>query len=143
MALSKRKTQATCSLTGCVLNDERILCFKSMVVYQVKCNNCHQFYIGSTVRALHMWMKEHHSRMDSSVFKHQQSCTSAGTQSVFPFTVSIIASDVNCINLRFREAMLIKALKPSLNNKEECGSFQHLIFLFKIFYISNFISIYF
>ena len=82
------------------------------------------FYIGSTIRALHHRIKEHLTISSSSVFKHLQLCKN-NTNSI---SIEIIGSDPDDANLRLREAMLIKKWHPSLNSREELNELRDFLF---------------
>ena len=125
MALNQRHRHDNikCDLRSCQLNNN--LCLRTNVIYQIKCNSCSKIYIGSTIRSLHVRLKEHLTRKESSVFRHKQLCS---PKDIFPFEISILASDNDNINLRLREAMYIKKLRPDLNNREECNEYQSLLF---------------
>ena len=88
------------------------LCFKRNIVYQLTCNNCHAIYIGSTVRALHTRVSEHLRRSNSAIYRHQIECFAN-------YSISVLATAVDAKDLRFKEAILIRRLRPTLNRREE------------------------
>jgi hypothetical protein len=90
------------------------LCCKKSVVYMLECQVCNEKYIGSTIRALHIRIKEHLKTSRSAVFEHLAACHNSGNVSV-----SILAVDQDPKNLRIKEAILIKDKKPGINQKEE------------------------
>jgi hypothetical protein len=106
-----------CSLANCKLND--INCNKSKVVYQCVCE-CGASYIGSTMRPLHIRIKEHHNLSSSAIFQHKLNCNGK-----WHTKIKAYASD--CTDLRFKEAILIKQIHPSLNRKEEILPFQLVV----------------
>ena len=60
MALNQQSLneETDCGLASCRLKNRK-LCLRSRVVYQVKCNTCSKIYVGSTIRPLHIRIKEH------------------------------------------------------------------------------------
>ena len=124
MMLNNSKNNKLCSSPTCK-NPKKDIFYEEMVVYQVKCLKCNALYIfiGSTVRYLHTRINEHLTRSHSSVHKHIETCRSE-------INITILAKDINAINLRLRESIIIKKLKPKMNNKDECLEYQSLIFDF-------------
>ena len=120
--LNTTATQSTfsCSMSNCPLQNNS-LCFRKNVVYQITCDHCQQFYIGSTCRHLHIRIKEHYTTNKSSIFQHRTQCKST-------FTTKIIANDHDATNLRLREALLIKKLKPKINSRVEMEQFRDFLF---------------
>jgi predicted GIY-YIG superfamily endonuclease len=106
-----------CSLTRCKLRNKD--CLKSMVVYECKCV-CGASYIGSTERALHIRVKEHHSLHNSAMFQHRLLCDGV-------WTTRIIANGKDLTDLRLKEAILINQRHPSLNKKEEVKHFELVV----------------
>ena len=118
--LSRRRTPEKCTIRGCSIADAR-LCTTKMCVYEMSCQKCSNFYIGSTVRQLHTLVKEHLQMESSSVLRHRKQCNGE-------FDVAVLARDRNANRLRFKEAVLIQEKKPTLNNKLEREELLHLIF---------------
>ena len=122
MALNKNKqSEQTCKWKSCK-NPNKAICFKQLVVYKVTCTKCQQYYIGSTARKLHTRITEHINHSDSSIYKHLHQCDNS------KISVDILDKDHDIVNLRFREAMIIDILHPSINSKDECNDYRHLIF---------------
>jgi hypothetical protein len=66
----------------------------------------------------------------SSVYKHINVCTrgsSNNNQLLQPVTIRIVAKDRDPINLRIKEAILIKDKKPNLNTREELSELALLV----------------
>ena len=114
--LSKVKRFKSCSKRSCAINDPPI-CNAKNVVYKGICTVCKAFYIGSTSRLFHDRVAEHfQASRATSIFKH------ASTHSESPkniFTFSVVSRHNSEIRCRIAEAMTIKNLNPSLNNREE------------------------
>jgi hypothetical protein len=115
--LSNRRNPETCHLNGCILNNH--LCFTKGAVYMIKCMNCFQYYIGSTVRFLHIRVKEHNTQRKSAVFQHKLICNGI-------LNVSVLATERNTQKLRITEALLVKEKQPTLNEKEDLFR-QHIL----------------
>jgi hypothetical protein len=109
---AKQTCNETCSLNQCPVTDPK-LCHRKNVVYQVRCTKCNSVYIGSTIRQLHIRVKEHLQSEQSSVKKHLAMCHSTS------IAVEVLAHDSDEKNLRLREAILIMDHKPDMNVKEE------------------------
>ena len=85
------------------------------MVYQLKCHGCGNLYVGSTFRRLHTRFHEEITRENETIYKHI-----ANNYTEYPtFSISIIDHDIDPINLRIREAIHIKQIKPTLNTKDE------------------------
>ena len=109
-----------CKLLNCPINNPS-LCYQRKIVYKLKCQQCNNIYIGSTIRDLHLRIKEHYTTRTSSVFQHKQTCNS-------DFITSIINRDQDSANLRIKEGLMIRKLSPSINSRAE--SEEMSIFLF-------------
>ena len=70
------------------------------------------FYIGSTIRPLHIRIKEHHSTPASSFHKHLTECKNNDNN----FSTKIEAIVRNVVYLRIKEALLIGKLHPQINS---------------------------
>ena len=86
------------------------------MVYKIKCPRCEACYVGQTSRHLTTRIKEH-SR-SGPVRDHFNQCNIAWSMD----NVSIMTSARNVFQLLTLEALAIKALKPSLNTKDEYRS---------------------
>jgi len=86
---------------------------KKNVIYEIKCTTCDSTYIGSTIRPLHIRIREHLTMNNSSVYQHFSVCKDGHN------IVKILATDSDPINIRIKEAILIKEKKPNMNTKEE------------------------
>ena len=122
--LNKTNKRNPCTLTGCILKDPNI-CSRKNVIYQITCNTCNSTYIGSTIRHLHIRVREHLSNKSSSVYKHLRSCGNNGNN----ISVQVLSSDHDCCNIRIREAIFIKKFKPKINNKEEQDAFSDFLYV--------------
>ena len=67
-ALSHNTTKRACTRNNCPIANTK-LCLLRNAVYQIICNKCNQFYIGSTTRFIHDRVKEHLNNENSSVKK--------------------------------------------------------------------------
>ena len=113
MLFPKSRNESTCSLSDCPVSDPK-LCFRRNVVYQVQCTGCNNIYIGSTIRHLHLRIREHLKSDQSSVKRHLSTCTNTAG-----ISIKVLSHDSDEKNLRLREAILIMDHKPVLNSKEE------------------------
>ena len=120
--LKRPSDRPACSLNGCPIKNSDI-CHRKNVVYQLTCNVCRNTYIGSTIRPLHTRIKEHISRTSSSFYKHLRSCNTNN------FTTTILTSDNDSCNIRLKEAIYIKKLKPTINNKEEQEAYSDFLYV--------------
>jgi hypothetical protein len=117
--LSKGPPNESCSLPRCKISSSG-LCMRSHVVYRVQCLECPAFYIGSTIRLLHIRIREHTTLPNSSVYHHLQDCKS-------DISVKILAKDSDPVNLRLKEALLIRDLSPTMNSRDELHELQCFI----------------
>ena len=118
--LSKRPPPIPCQLPSCPLKNN--LCNRKSTVYKWTCLTCNHFYIGSSIRPLHTRIKEHLTQATSSVFQHLNRCNGS------TFTTEVLAQDKDPANLRLKEAMLIKQLRPSINSREEQDELADFLF---------------
>ena len=116
LSLQLRKSQPVpCPSTCCC--DNKGLCLKKNVVYDVNCNLCPQpqGYIGSSHRTLHKRTGEHFTKDDSNVFRHfQQSHPGEDVRG----NVAVHMLDNSCENTMHRlalEASYIKKRNPAMN----------------------------
>ena len=110
--LNNNKTNKSCHLNNCPVKDAH-KCLKRNIVYKIQYTKCHKFYIGSTIRHLHIRVREHLTQSTSSVYKHLLSCQSElQKHSVY---TTILGHHHENINLRFLEHILIKQYRPNLN----------------------------
>ena len=116
----KRPHDKKCNLNSCVISSSG-LCFITMCVYRLECETCSATYIGSTIRPLHIRIKEHHNSPRSSVYSHTAVC-GAG------YKVAVLARESDCTSLRIREALLIRNLCPNINSRQERDEFAGLLF---------------
>jgi hypothetical protein len=110
-ALKRKESQAACNIKGCTIASST-LCHIKRCVYQLQCTRCLQFYIGSTLRCLHERVREHLQQERSSVFQHKRICSAT-------FEVHVLARARDNTSLRFKEALLIRDRRPSINAKRE------------------------
>ena len=78
---------------------------------------CHNFYIGSTIRTLHIRIKEHLKTHTSSFYKHLIKWKTNDN-----FSIKIKAIVCNVGNLRIKEALLIAKLQPQINSRLELNT---------------------
>ena len=100
------------------------ICKKRDSVYKIRCKQCSEYYIGSTIRQVHDRVQEHLRNDTSSVFKHLLKCQNKRNN----IDVSIIDVESDPVNLRLLEALYIKKLQPSLNSREEAKELNNLLF---------------
>ena len=92
---------------------------RSRVVYQITCSGCNALYVGQTVRHLTTRLKEH-GRLSAPVGKHLDECGQRG--SGWPRNVKILDSARSLSTLLALEALHIRELEPSINNRDEFKS---------------------
>ena len=78
------------------------------------CLKCHNFYIGSIIRPLHIRIKGHLNTRASSFYEHLIKCKNNDN-----FSIKIEEILHNVGNLRIKEAVLIAKLHPQINSKLE------------------------
>jgi hypothetical protein len=117
--LLNKKTHAVCNLQRCPINDPD-LCTRKNVVYEIQCTHCNQTYIGSTIRELHLRVREHLNQSQSAVLAHIRSCNSS-------ICTKVLTSEPDPKLLRIKEGLLITDLNPQLNRREEETCVQSLI----------------
>ena len=101
-----------CDLKNCPLQNQ--LCYKKMVVYEIRCCNCQATYIGSTKKFFHERMKEHNILKNSSIYKHRTCSTN--------LSYRILAFGRSVADMRLKEAIIIREKQPCLNVKEDLFS---------------------
>ena len=101
------------------------LCLLRNAVYQITCNNCNQYYIGSTIRFIHNRVREHLNNDNSSVKKHLSQCQNKVYKGI---EIKSIILENDPANLRLLEAFYIRKYKPTMNSREECSEFADLLF---------------
>ena len=119
-ALSKREDPLPCNLKNCAVTNKS-MCNVKKCVYELRCQECNQCYIGSTLRPLHTRFMEHMKNEKSSVFQHKKNCKAA-------FSAVIIDKARDNTSLRFKEALHIQKRKPSINAKRESDELISLTF---------------
>ena len=101
----------TCTIKNCPLRSSG-LCFRKMVIYYISCDMCGANYVGSTIRFLHVRIREHLTVRSSPVFRHSILCPGQ-------FKTSVLRSAKDPVDLRFSEALEIRSRCPSLNTQED------------------------
>ena len=109
-------------MNNCTLRNSD-MCLRKNIIYKITCNTCKYIYVGSTIRHLHTRIKEHLTSKASSVYKHLRSCNNNNH-----ISVKILASDKDECNIRLREAIHIRKLKPKINNQEELYAFSEFLY---------------
>ena len=112
--------KSVCNLKSCPLNDSS-KCDVRNCVYELKCHQCSGSYIGSTIRPLHLRIREHLQSSNSSVFKHKTICGSV-------FTTKILGRCADLTSLRILEALKIKENQPIINSRQEREELGDLVF---------------
>ena len=120
----RRKIKRTnnCRMSACPIKNNK-LCFQKNVVYKVTCLRCQNFYIGSTIRTLHVRIKEHMTRESSSIFKHLQQCDTRN------ISTEIISYERDNANIRLMEAQMIQKHAPHINSKDEKDQYRQFLFI--------------
>ena len=94
---------------------------------EIQSNTCNEFYVGSTTRTLHLRLTEHLRDRNSSIYKHLRTCIDESREGVRQrLEVRVLTTENDTINLRIKEAMLIKQRHPSMNSREEMKEMQLL-----------------
>ena len=87
-------------------------------IYRLICLKCHNFYIGSTIRPLHIRIKEHLNIRTSSFHKHLIKCKNNDIN----FSNDIEAILRNVGKLRIKGASLIVKLHPQFTSRLELNT---------------------
>ena len=125
--LSKGCRPRECNSVSCPFKLSR-LCHADHVVYEAKCNTCSQRYIGSTIRPLHSRMAEHIRSTNSSIYKHLQQCIDMNRQRIEDkLTLKVLVKEKDAINLRIKEAILLRQNQPEMNSREELKELKMLL----------------
>ena len=93
-------------------------CDTTHVVYKMSCDQCNQFYIGSTIRKIHFRVREHLHSRSSMVNQHR--CQST-------WTTKILYISHHVQRLRYMEALCIKEQRPLINTQENLFQ-KHILF---------------
>ena len=88
---------------------------KTFTVHRLIGLKCHNFYIGSTIKPLHIRIKEHLNTRASSFYKNLIKCKNNDN-----FSIRIEAMIRNVGNLRIKEAFF--KLNPQINNRLELNT---------------------
>ena len=100
---------------------------RSKVVYKASCWNCNDYYIGKTKRQLHDRKTEHFKALTSN--SHSSAIADHMTQTGHRIKwdyFDILATGKSDIHCKIKEALLIRDLKPVLN--ENFGSEKLLLY---------------
>ena len=102
-------------------------------IYRITCNLCCQFYVGESSRSLHERLGEHlryasnptcNSYKDEALAIHyKEQHPSLSPDLMF----ELLGTESNTIIRKVLEAHFIFALKPEINNKEECTLLQRFL----------------
>ena len=68
LTMKNNNTITTCTLANCPIRDPNMS--KTYIIYCLICLKCHNFYIGSIIRSLHIRIKEHLNTCASLFHKH-------------------------------------------------------------------------
>ena len=109
-----------CQMKDCEVKNKK-LCNIKKVVYKIKCDKCGDSYIGSSVRPLHLRVKEHLRYRNSSVYLHKMKC---GAE----FSTEIMGRERDATSLRIREAIEIRRNQPEINSRQEREHLSELLF---------------
>ena len=116
----KRPSKRNCSLPNCPITPSDF-CLSTNCVYCLECEECSATYIGSTIRPLHIRIREHFNSTRSSVYAHKTLCGAN-------FRVSVLGRESDCTSLRIHEALLIRSLRPIINSRQERDEVAGLLF---------------
>ena len=116
----KRHYKKECTLSNCPISSSG-LCLTTNCVYSLECEGCSATYIGSTIRPLHIRIREHFNSTRSSVYAHKTTCGAA-------YKVRVLGKENDITSLRIREALLIRSLNPNINSRQERDEFAGLLF---------------
>jgi hypothetical protein len=116
--MTQRKDEMKCNMKGCKLQNK--LCYVRGAVYEIKCDQCGNSYVGSTWRYLHTRFKEHLNQKASPIYLHNQRCNGL-------LKVKLLDTDENIQRMRIKEAIIIKQQKPTLNVKDDLFR-SHILF---------------
>ena len=119
-SLQRQTAPRECQLKNCTISDTDI-CYIKCCVYEMQCETCKAIYIGSTLRTLHIRVREHLTQEKSSVFQHQRFCRGN-------FDVTVAARARDNTSLRFKEALFIQRQQPTINHKRESEELLTLTF---------------
>ena len=106
----------TCTLANCPIRNPNIS-QKTYAIYHLICLKCHNFYIGSTIRPLHIRIKKHPNTRASSYHKHLIKCKNNDN-----FYIKIEAIVHNVDDLRIKEPLSIAKLFSKINSRLELNS---------------------
>ena len=110
-------TITTHTLANCPIRDPNIY-QKTYTIYRLICLKCHNFYIGSTIRPLHIRIREHLNTRASSFHKYLIKCKNND----YNFSITIEAIVRNVGYLRIKDALLISKLHLQINSKLELNT---------------------
>ena len=99
---------------NCVCNN-RNLCMKKNIVYQVKCSLCAATYIGETYRTLGRRVQEHATTRSSLVYRHFQT---QHPLSPISLNIEVAILEGSCLDTMHRRAIeerLIRERDPIMN----------------------------
>ena len=121
--VTKRSQPQSCPLRKCPISQSVQNCGATFVIYKATCLMCGDFYVGSTMRPLHIRAREHmyatrQHNSSSALGEHfGERHPTAATPSI-EFEI-LHRSEKNELRLRIDEAYYIQRLQPPLNRKAE------------------------
>jgi predicted GIY-YIG superfamily endonuclease len=124
--LQRPQSIETCQKNNCHWINSG-LCLRKNIVYMITCLKCSKRYIGSTIRALHLRLHEHLHDVNSAVFNHIHECQLPMAEINRHLLIKILTKEKESINLRIKEALLIKELHPELNTRNELNELRMLM----------------
>jgi hypothetical protein len=80
-------------------------------IYHIQCSDCKEDYIGETERPLHKRLREHQTRTQSAVYEHIE----GSNHTLDLQSTSVLDTELNPFKRKIKEALHIKARRPSLN----------------------------
>ena len=84
------------------------------VIYNIKCENCDQFYIGESGRQLSIRVKEHQTKANSAIYQH----INETGHKINPEKVKIICREDFKPRRKIKESISIRQCNPPLNGNE-------------------------
>ena len=112
----------------CTRLPNNIYCNDRFLVYKFSCNLCKEIYIGQTNRPFVKRFNEHrrdliNKNIKNALYEHVIKTHNLEDITIALFKIDILEINKNAIDCRLAEARLIKALKPTINRKNELPDF--------------------
>jgi len=112
-ALKKKE----CHLKNCPYNNK--LCQNKNVIYELKCTECDESYIGETKRTLHTRANEHAKSIfndkGNSAMRDHYNSNHPNLLNEKPFETTILDKTYRCTDRKIRESIWIRRKNPEIN----------------------------